>query len=171
MDYAAAYGAFHEARPKLFAGYSVCNYVADIAELVRQTEAKTMLDYGSGKGYQYLVRRVHEQWGGILPRCYDVGIPQLKERPEGVFDGVICTDVMEHIAETDLDEVLADVLGFAGRFAFFAIACRAAKKTFPDGTNMHLTVRPAKWWRAKLATLERPGLIVRAAYDEAAPAG
>lgn len=167
MDYAAAYTEMHEANPKQFSGNSIKAHVPAIADMVRSSEARTLLDYGSGKGYQYLSRRVHEAWGGILPTCYDVGVRQISRRPEGTFDGVICTDVMEHVAPADVDRILADVLGFADKFAFFAIACRKAKKRLPDGRNAHLTVKEPAFWDARLAAHARPGLTVRVSYDTA----
>ena len=33
---------------------------------------------------------------------------------------------------------------------FYRGLLRPAKKTFSDGTNVHVTVRPLSWWRAKL---------------------
>lgn len=166
VDYDAIYGKMHES-PKIFSGYSVILYAETIAGLVNQFGAARLLDYGSGKGYQYLLRRVHERWGGILPVCYDVGVWQLSERPQGLFDGIICTDVMEHIAEPDVDKVLGDVLSFAGEnaFALFGIACRPATKFLPDGRNAHLTVQPPKWWEEKLAAHGRDGLTIRAVYE------
>lgn len=169
MNYAKEYGALH-ANPKRFPGYTLKRYAGDVAELVMETGGR-LLDYGSGKGFQYLKLRVHEQWGGILPYCYDVGLPHLAERPEGVFDGVICTDVLEHIEEADVPAILDDILGFAdpsGSFVFLTASCRPAKrKKLSDGRNVHVTVKPPDWWEAQisLAMLRHPGRIVRACFE------
>lgn len=168
-DYGEMYTRMHDDKPKLFAGNSIKSYIDDIAGLVAVTEAKKLADYGSGKGYQYLAMRVHEAWG-VLPHCYDVGVRQLSSPlPVRSFHGVICTDVMEHISERDIQSVLDDIflLLEVGRssFAFFAIACRLAKKELPDGRNAHLTVRPPEWWEGKLAEYQRDGLIISVRYD------
>jgi len=165
MDYSATYTQMHQHNEKTFAGYSLKNYLGEIAALVKETSAETLLDYGSGKGYQYLAKRMHEAWGGILPVCYDVGVRQLTERPTGKFDGVISTDVLEHIAEPDVDQVLDDIFSFAEAFVFLAIACRKSKKTLPDGRDAHLTVREPSWWDAKLVRFQRPFLTIKAVYD------
>lgn len=159
-DYGALYRPLHEANEKAFAGYSLKHHLAVIEELVWRLAPEKpdlrlrLLDYGSGKGYQYLQKRMHNAWGGILPYCYDPGVRQLAEMPEGSFRGIICTDVMEHIAEPDVDAVLDHIFdqltdGRPG-FVFFAICCAPAKKTLGDGRNAHLTVRPPEWWRQKI---------------------
>lgn len=167
MDYAAEYTRLHEKFPKLFAGYTMKRNVDAIVKLVAEHKPKTMLDYGSGKGYQYLKHRYHERWGGLLPVCYDVGVRQLAERPEGKFDAVICTDMMEHIEEADVPRILADIFSFVapqrmyqldgneGRpFVFLAICTEPEKndvKKLSDGRGVHVTVKPAEWWERRIA--------------------
>lgn len=172
LDYGAMYSELHN-NQKVFPGTSIKSYVSEIAQCVRLYRPRNLLDYGSGKGFQYLVGRVHENWGGLLPHCYDVGVRQLAEKPKGPFDGVICTDVMEHIDEPDVNEILADIFSMVPArddggtsFAFFAIACRpAARKRLPDGRDVHLTVKPPEFWEKKLESFAREGLIIKTAYD------
>lgn len=171
MDYGKAYTQLHEdAGGKWFPGSTIKRYTNDIADLVRTENPRNLLDFGSGKGYQYLVLRIHEQWGGLLPYCYDVGVRQLARRPLIKFDGVICTDMLEHIEEADIPVILDDIFGFLTqesrpRFAFFSIACRPdskmldpagpttgklkeskKQKKLPDGRDVHVTVQPPAWW-------------------------
>lgn len=153
MDYGREYGAMH-AKGKYFPGYSIQPYVGAIAKLVEQhaTPATRLLDYGCGRGLQYLKRRVHEEWGGILPHCYDIGVNGLDEKPEGEFGGVLCTDVLEHIAERDLPQFIDDLLAYTapGGFLFLVISCRPSRKKLPGGGDVHVTVRPPSWWRELL---------------------
>ena len=172
LDYGKIYSEMHN-NQKVFPGTSIKTYVSEIAQCVRLYRPRNMLDYGSGKGFQYLVSRVQEQWGGLLPHCYDVGVRQLAEQPKGPFDGLICTDVMEHIDEPDVDAILADIFSMVPKrddggtsFAFFAIACRpAARKVLPDGRNVHLCIKPPSWWRDRLRAHEREGLMISDLYD------
>lgn len=164
MDYARAYTQMHEEKPKLFAGHTLKRYVKPITTLVNEAKPTRILDYGSGKGYQYLEMRLHEQWGGLLPHCFDVGVRQLSKRPEGKFDGIICTDMMEHIEEKDVVMILSDIFSFSSNtpnaFAFFGICCRPSKKTLPDGRDAHLCIKPRDWWeRVILATTRRVGFV------------
>lgn len=134
-----------------FDGYTTSKFVGRIAERVQDSGAKTLLDFGSGKGHQYLVARCHELWG-VLPHCYDPAVPGLDAPPPGMFDGCIAIDVLEHIPEGDeLDAALDTILGRARKFAFVTVCPRPARKTLPDGANCHVTVKPIEWWREKIA--------------------
>lgn len=129
-----------------FQGFTTTLFQEQIADLVRQHDAKTLLDYGSGKGHQYLVLRVQDAWGGILPHCYDPGIPGMDVLPNGKFDGVICTDVLEHIPESEIDMNLWRLFAYANSFLLLTVCTRSARKTLPNGENCHVTVRPMEWW-------------------------
>lgn len=157
-DYARLYKTMH-ANDKAFRGRSIKAAVPMICQCVERYKPRTLLDYGCGKGRQYTEDQVHEQWGGLMPTLYDVGVPEYSKHPDGPFDGIICTDVMEHIAEHDVDDVLIDLFSMIKprddlgvSFVVFYIACRLAKKkTLPDGRNVHLTVRDPKWWATKIS--------------------
>lgn len=146
-DYAKEYGAMHESDKK-FPGYSLGAYVDAIAQLVDVVNPDRLLDYGCGKGMQYLARRYHDKWGGLLPHCYDIGVRQLATRPDGKFGGVICTDVMEHIERDDVPAVLAELIDYVevGGFLFLGISCRPTKKKLSDGRDVHVTIEPPAWW-------------------------
>lgn len=168
FNYAKSYARAHE-NAKWFTGRLDPEGVDAIAQLVHLTRARRLLDYGCGKGFQYLADRIHDRWGGILPHCYDIGVKRISTLPGGLFDGVICTDVLEHIAEEDVDAVLDEIFGKLETtrpvFAYFNIFCNLAGKSFPDGKNVHLCVRPPEWWRVKLENYERGGLTIWGDYE------
>src|SRR5690349_12127625 len=126
MDYEGAYGKLHE-NMKYFPGFSLVDHIEPIKQLVEKHRPESILDYGCGKGYQYLIRRCHEQWGGLLPHCYDIGLPHLRQKPERVFEGVICTDMLEHIEEGDVPGVIAEICGYATKFVFCSIGTALAR--------------------------------------------
>ena len=153
------YRRTHGQNQKRFLGYTTKLYVEPIKILIEASGAKTLLDYGCGKGYQYLgPRRVHEHWGGILPYCYDPGVMGLDEKPQRSFDGVICCDVMEHIPEELLAETLSEIFSYARKFVLFGIAPVPSHKLLADGSNSHMTVRPSAWW---MKILTRHAMSVR----------
>ncbi len=156
-----------------FAGQSLLRQAAHIKRLIRRTGSQSILDYGSGKGDQYDLRRVVDEdegtdypdiksyWGVTDIRCYDPGYPPFFELPAGTFDGVICTDVLEHCSEEDIAWILDELFAFASKFVFANIACFPARKRLPSGANAHCTIKPLRWWEEHIARAarSRPGVL------------
>ena len=166
----AQYRQMHEtAPPYMFAGRQVFSHIHEIRRLVTATGTSSLLDYGSGKGAVYQGSpvttvdgrnlTVADAIGVATVTCYDPGVPAHDQLPADRFDGVICLDVLEHIPDPDIAWVLREIFTFARRFAYMTIACRPAKKSLPDGSNAHETVRPPEWWSE---------ILERASNDRAA---
>ena len=157
----------------MFPGQSLLGHVAPIRALIRRVGAKTILDYGSGKGRQYQRRDIVEPetgltspdvrsfWGVDSIRCYDPAYEPFSVLPMEKFDGVVCTDVFEHCPEDDIPWIMDELFSRAEKFVYANVACYPAKKTLPNGENAHCTVRPLDWWRELLAaTLANyPGVL------------
>lgn len=155
-----------------FKGTAIKGYTGDIAHLVQETQSKTLLDYGCGKAMYWLERKIHEEMGVPLPYLYDPGvvkhnhpIKSVKPPAGSAFDGVICTDVLEHVENPE--EVLGELFAYATKFLFMTISCRPSndKKKLPDGRGLHISVFPPEWWRERIAGLDRSGLIVETRFD------
>ena len=162
----AQYRAMHESK-KMFRGASIKGHIEALQDLIHRHQPATMLDYGSGKGAQYTEWKVQENWGGLVPTCYDPGVPEHSEKPAGQFDGVICTDVIEHVPPEAVEAVYQEAIAYARKFAFFCIFTGPARKFLPDGRNCHLTQRPQKWWIEK--TCELCGGKVERTFDVSKP--
>ena len=119
-----------------------------IKKLIDETDSKTIFDFGSGKGRQYEEFKRHELFNINREniRCYDPGVKQYATIPEGTFDGVISTDVFEHIPEDELDESFDLLFSKADKFAYIAIHCGLASASLPDGKNAHCTLKHPKEW-------------------------
>lgn len=137
------YQSMHESG--FFPGRSLLIYVQLIKECVDEYKPESLLDFGCGKGLQYHEDKAHESWG-IMPTLYDPYFPQNNHKPSQLFDGVICTDVLEHVPEEDVQSTLIEIFSYAKKFAFLAISTEKAVKTLPDGRNCHLTVKDPSWW-------------------------
>lgn len=157
---------------KTFTGYSLYEQLEPIQKLIRLTESKRVLDYGCGKGKQYDQPVVEVQgserkipvvdyWGVDVVHCYDPAYTPFSKRPTCTFDGVICTDVMEHCAEEDILWMLTDIFNYAERFVFASIAAYPANKTLPNGENAHVTIKPYQWWNQlwKIASAAKPNVL------------
>ena len=142
---------------QMFDGQSLPRQAQRIRRLITRSGARSILDYGSGKGTQYSkpilengVERwesMQQYWGVESIRCYDPGYVPFSELPQGAFDGVVCTDVLEHCPEQDLEWIIGELFGFARRCVFANVACYPARKTLPNGENAHCTIRPVEFWR------------------------
>ena len=140
-----------------YPGVSLMPHIQRIKEMIYQTGARTLLDYGSGKGYQYDPQPIRiegvgtwdsvpDYWDVDEVRCYDPCYVPYSKLPTGQFDGVVSTDVLEHCNAEDLPWIVEEIFSFATRFVFAAVACYPAKSRLPNGENAHCTVRPAPWW-------------------------
>ena len=141
----AQYRAMHESQ-KMFRGSSIKGHIEAIQDLVAHHKPTSLLDYGCGKGAQYSEWRVQDAWGGLTPACYDPGVPGIDAKPTGRFDGVLCTDVMEHVPPESVEAVFGEAIAYGEKFAFFCIYTEPSRKFLPDGRNCHLTCQPARWW-------------------------
>ncbi len=142
-----------------FNGRSLPRQAHRIRALIGKTAAKTILDYGCGKGTQYRPatlmengvprwNSMQEYWGVDAIACYDPGYEPFSTLPQGKFDGVVCTDVLEHCPEEDLEWIAGELFSYARKFVFANVACYPARKTLPSGENAHCTILPVERWHA-----------------------
>lgn len=121
--------------------------------------AITLLDYGCGKAiHTYTPLSAHGnktllgRFNGMI-QCYysyDPAVPYYAMKPPSgmVFDVTCCADVMEHIPE----EFVVDILTEIGNYTkddgvmIFSISGNPAKKMFSDGENLHATLKDIDWW-------------------------
>lgn len=137
-----------------FKGLSILQHRQDVAILIGQHKVKSILDFGCGRGDAYFVpNEIHKTWGVDRPTLYDPAFQSHDTMPmQGHrFDAVICSDVLEHIPEDQVDALIATLFGYAHKVVWGSVCCRPAKKTFPDGSNLHVTVKPMTWWKERFA--------------------
>ena len=155
----------------MFDGRSLPRQAARIKALIAKTGARSILDYGCGKGNLYRApafvegvrawNGIREYWGVEHIRCYDPGYLPYAELPGGSFDGVVCTDVLEHCPAEDMAWIVGELFGYAERFVLANVACYPAGKSLPNGENAHCTIRPAPFWKEifECAAAARPGVL------------
>ena len=130
-----------------YAGKSIVKF------LIEHPEVQTILDYGCGSAS--LKEWVEER--GITDRLwtlYDPGVPQYKQRPAGKFDLVITTDVLEHVEEIMLNNVLDHLHSLTGKFLYSEIACYFSGNAFEGGPytgqDFHINMKAPDSWVKRL---------------------
>ena len=122
-------------------GHNGARYKDTVLTVMDRTGARTILDYGCGKG------SLRKALGPFVSN-YDPAVPEFAGEPEPA-DLVVCTDVVEHVEPDMLDAVL-DHIKSLGQHYLLIVSCREAHKTLPDGRNAHLIVQPPEWWDRKM---------------------
>lgn len=154
-----------------FPGSALLPQVKRIKRIIVATGAQNVLDYGCGKGRQYDLRNVsiagdgtwesiQDYWDVDFVHCYDPCYQPFTALPTGTFDGVVCTDVLEHCPESDIEWIVDELFTYATRFVFANVACYPAEKRLPNGENAHTTLKPVDWWKDAFRTAagRRPGV-------------
>lgn len=139
------YREYHK-NPAVYPGNSLYDHIADIGKMVAEVDAYSVLDYGCGKGTQYANDKMHRAWKITKLALYDPAVPKFEKRPEGKFDLVVCTDVLEHVPEDEIPGVLEDIDSYAAKAVFFSICTRKAWAVLPNGENAHCTIKSKGWW-------------------------
>ncbi len=107
---------------------------------------RTILDFGCGRSRLVdWLAKIHD----ARAFRYDPAIPEFSQMPTKSADLVLCTDVMEHIPEENLPQIIETIRALSPN-VYFNISCRPANEILPNGENAHCTVRPARWWARTL---------------------
>src|ERR1039457_1389372 len=127
-------------------GASSIKNVRFIRPEIRLLQPGSILDYGCGQSS--LLDRLDLGYPAELHR-YDPAIPAYADKPAVKADLLINIDVLAHIEERDLDEVIAEMRSLC-RDALIIVDTAPAKGTLPDGRNLHVTLKSHQWWRQRL---------------------
>ena len=160
-----SYKELHKEEGK-FRGISLVPLVPTLMKMIKENNCKTLLDYGCGKAIPYskkecksigLKKPVQELCNLDSFALYDPAYPKYSKLTKKKYDIVVCTDVMEHIAEQDIDWVLKDILSHSKKAVFLNISCQPALKHFKEGKfkgqNVHVSVFHGTWWSDKVKNI------------------
>ena len=164
------YKLFHEngteklSGPKTFAGYSLTKWIVKIKDIININKCRSLLDYGCGKGFLYNhnfklgkkeFRGLSDFWKINDIFLYDPGVKEYLIYPKKKYDGVICTDVIEHIPESDIINFIDNLFKLSNKFIFVVIATIPATKYFDDGNNIHLCLKNQNEWNEIFAEFKK----------------
>ena len=131
-------------------GIASLGHAQSIKNLMVEGNFKTLSDYGAGKKNLHkgliqlgLADFEYYPYDPVFP---EYGLPKKAEL-------VCCIDVMEHVEEDFLDDILNEICALTLRYCYFSIATVPAKKVLSDGRNAHIIQKPSRWWLLKLCKL------------------
>ena len=149
-------GTEFDSAENTFDGKSLKFFFQPIKQVIDLTKSKSVIDFGCGKAKYYFEEiSIHKKnysnitnyWNINDTLLYDPGVENFSKYPNKKADGVICVDVVEHIPEDDVINFIEELFKLANKFVFIVIACYPAKKTLPDGRNVHLCLKSANDWK------------------------
>ena len=139
------YELLHKQNPKY--GVSSERLYPHINPLVKRLNPNSIIDYGCGRS------RLLDRLVAPEKVRYDFAIPEYSVLPtDKKFDLCICTDVLEHIPESELNTVITNLKQLSDNH-IVTIALTEAFHKLPNGMNCHVTVKPKQYWMELL-----PGL-------------
>lgn len=146
------YEQYHECCP--FGGggeFGGSTFLGDKA-LIAYPAAQRVLDFGCGSGYAVKQMRARgKEWFGIevSEAAYKKHLNEpffflgdLSQFADQSFDMIYSTEVLEHIPEPEVLEVIGHICRVAGRYVFVTISLRPSS----NNNRYHCTLRPRSWW-------------------------
>jgi ubiquinone/menaquinone biosynthesis C-methylase UbiE len=135
--------------------------------------SKSVLDVGCGKetvfkdeierlGYSYTgIDIVKFDWGN------DVGDITNLPYDDGNFDLSSCTDVLEHLEETEIDKAILQIKRVSRKGVLLRANSDSSPQTI-DGVvvELHKTIKPFEWWKEKFSSFFADWDIKYVAVDE-----
>lgn len=130
----------HEQSPKF--GHAGNKAKDVVLELCAEYHTQDVLDYGCGKG-------MLAKFLDFPIQSYDPGVPRFSKLPKPA-DIVICRDVLEHVEEECIEDVLDHLQSLIQRVGWFVIVFAPSLEVLADGANAHLLQRDRHWWLEQL---------------------
>lgn len=121
-------------------GFTSTIFKEHIQACLNDIKPKSILEFGCGQSI-LIDKLVHD----AEYYRYDPAIPKFSTIPVESADFIINTDVLEHIPEKDLDDVIATMKSITDH-VFYNIATDYANEILPNGENAHCSVWGADKW-------------------------
>ena len=124
-------------------------------------ECKSFLDYGCGKSnLSDFFKKINK----MQIYKYDPAIEIYSNIPKGLeVDLIANCDVLEHIPEQDIDNVIKE-MSLISKNVFFNIYLTKATTILENGENAHCTIKPIKWWIKKISKYYDFNTIIQNTY-------
>jgi 2-polyprenyl-3-methyl-5-hydroxy-6-metoxy-1,4-benzoquinol methylase len=162
--YAKQLKQLHDSSQAFGVGNVTAKHYPVIKNLIQKKSFGSVLDYGCGKGH--FLQYARQTFPGLRVEGFDVASDEYGVLPDGLFDMVVCLDVMEHVEFGAMSHVLSEIRSRVGRVFVCSVANYPAGKTLPDGRNAHVTQMPFGQWFTIFSTFFRVDQFMRTGKGE-----
>jgi hypothetical protein len=115
----------------------------EVKKIFEENKLTSISDYGAGKcNLQKKLIQLGLKDFDYFP--YDPVFPEYGSPKKA--DLVCCIDVLEHIEEFFIENVINELRNITDKLAYFTIALKPAGKILKDGRNAHILLRSEDWW-------------------------
>ena len=112
-------------------------------KIFEENKLTSISDYGAGKcNLQKKLIQLGLKDFDYFP--YDPVFPEYGSPKKANL--VCCIDVLEHIEESFIENVINELRNITDKLAYFTIALKPAGKILKDGRNAHILLKPEDWW-------------------------
>jgi hypothetical protein len=163
-------------KKEVYSGVATIKYHFDIKELVDKHNAKTLLDYGCGKGLQYTtdvewepgVATTLDKYLGITDvEKFDPCWPEFEQYPslDKKYDGIILIQCLSFVPDNDLSILRQHLEKMSTKFCYIGERHSGTsgdvkpKKMKLVDTNFCTLGRSAEWYKEKFSGWQGPELI------------
>jgi hypothetical protein len=141
MNYIDEYRVLHADRPDY--GATSIIHLQEICLFIDELKPSAVLDFGCGKAA--LIKELVEIYPKIEFYGYDPAVSGREVLPIEKADLVICCDVLEHIPEEEIPDIIHSISKISS-YVFFNLHHGLAVEILPGGSNAHCTVKPPQWY-------------------------
>jgi hypothetical protein len=132
-----------------YGGMGGTYYGGMVADVINRLEISHVLDYGCGSRLSLVEGLKGKVNHAFKYQPYDPCVP-VHSSPPVPAELVVCLDVLEHIEEDCIEDVLDHLEELTEAFGFFSIDTGPASKFMSDGRNAHVLQRPVEWWLPRI---------------------
>lgn len=140
-----------------FDGGGIRSLIDTILELVADKKSVTILDFGCGTAIHWhkhtLVNRTMSLMSVLGEKVqgfyrYDPAVDIYSKKPTTQFDLVVCSDVLEHIPDTEMESFIAEASSYVapGGTLMFSVSTTPSNNSFLSGENMHINIKSPDDW-------------------------
>lgn len=142
-----------------FDGGGARTLIESILKEMKHRRSVTILDWGCGTAVQWhkqtLVNKTQSLMNVLGEKVqgfyrYDPAYEIYSKKPSSKYDFVICSDVLEHIPNENLENFFSEINSYIKKdgVIFYSISTVSSNNFFLDGENMHVNLKsPEEWYK------------------------